>query len=387
MTNPEDTLVDNRSLGLQSEIDERRRQISTDGYPISVGELINLYRDRELDIHPEFQRFFRWSLAQRSRLIESLLLGIPIPSIFVNQRADGVWDVVDGLQRLSTIFEFAGILLGPDGTLRQASRLERTEYLPSLEGMVWESDSATESFTAAQRLFIKRAAIDVKIIKRESDPNAKFDLFQRLNTGGSQLSQQELRNCLLIMVDPAFYEWLTVLRSNDSFQAAAAQSDRSVLEQYDLELVVRFLALVDLPDGELKSIEDMHDFLTKWSRDAAVDNRFDRAAAGRRFGSTFDVIFKALGEDAFRRYDEDKARFLGGFSVSAFEAVSVGVASNLDQWTRLSDADAQTQLTQRVKSLWSDPLYKERSGSGIRASGRVPHTIPLGRRLFNNAAL
>lgn len=92
-------------MTLQTEIDARRREIHTEGYPMSIGEVVNLYRDDELDIHPEFQRFFRWTPFQKSRFIESLLLGIPIPSVFVNQREDGVWDVVDGLQRLSTTQE------------------------------------------------------------------------------------------------------------------------------------------------------------------------------------------------------------------------------------------------------------------------------------------
>src|SRR5438093_6944280 len=95
---------------LQNEITERRRLISTDAYAMSIGELLNLYRDDELDVHPEFQRVFRWTDTQKTRLIESILLGIPIPPIFVAQRTDGVWDVVDGVQRLSTILQFIGEL-------------------------------------------------------------------------------------------------------------------------------------------------------------------------------------------------------------------------------------------------------------------------------------
>src|SRR5215203_2108938 len=127
-------------MSLSEEIAERRQAINTDAYSMSVGELTNLYRDEELDIHPEFQRFFRWSDAQKSRFIESLLLGIPIPSIFVHQRRDGVWDVIDGLQRLSTIFEFLGALKNEDGTPVEPSTLQGTAYLPSLEGLKWESD-------------------------------------------------------------------------------------------------------------------------------------------------------------------------------------------------------------------------------------------------------
>ena len=107
---------------------------------MSIGELINLYRDGELDIHPEFQRFYRWSGTQKSRLIESILLGIPIPSIFVSQRDDGVWDVIDGLQRLSTIFQLVGQLKDESNNEVEPLTLRRTKYLPSLEGKKWDDD-------------------------------------------------------------------------------------------------------------------------------------------------------------------------------------------------------------------------------------------------------
>ena len=97
-------------MSLDDEINAKRREIRTDGYPMSIGEWISLYEKDEIDIHPEFQRFFRWTKTQGTKLIESILLGIPIPPIFVSQRRDGVWDVVDGLQRLSTIYQLIGIL-------------------------------------------------------------------------------------------------------------------------------------------------------------------------------------------------------------------------------------------------------------------------------------
>ena len=98
-------------MALQDEIDQKRREIRTDGYAMSIGEWINLYEKGELDIHPEFQRFYRWSEIQKTNLIESILLGIPIPPIFVSQRKDGIWDVVDGVQRLSTIFQLLNGLI------------------------------------------------------------------------------------------------------------------------------------------------------------------------------------------------------------------------------------------------------------------------------------
>src|SRR4051794_34994136 len=100
-------------MSLKSEVDSKRREISADNLSMSIGEILNLYKDHELDIHPEFQRVFRWGKQQKSRLIESLLLGIPLPPIYVAVSEEGVWEVIDGVQRLSTIFEFMGDLKGP----------------------------------------------------------------------------------------------------------------------------------------------------------------------------------------------------------------------------------------------------------------------------------
>ena len=171
-------------MGLDQEIEARRAEVRTDGYPMSIGELINLYRDEELDIHPEFQRWFRWSQEQKSRLIESILLGIPIPSIFVSQRADGVWDVIDGLQRLSTIFALTGDLRDSHGRKLDPLVLTQTKYLPSLEGKTWEGDGIDAGIGVVNQRLIRRAKIDIKIIQRESSESTKFELFSTLEHWG-----------------------------------------------------------------------------------------------------------------------------------------------------------------------------------------------------------
>lgn len=79
-------------MSLREEIQEKRKEIVVDAYAMSIGEIVNLYNDEELDVHPEFQRFFRWDDNQKTRLIESILLGIPIPPIFVSQKTNGKWD-------------------------------------------------------------------------------------------------------------------------------------------------------------------------------------------------------------------------------------------------------------------------------------------------------
>jgi uncharacterized protein with ParB-like and HNH nuclease domain len=92
---------------------------------------VNMYKDSELVINPDFQRLFRWEIGQKSRLIESLLLGIPLPSIFVFERDDATWELIDGLQRVSTLLEFMGQLKDPiSGNLVPPTALSATKYLP-----------------------------------------------------------------------------------------------------------------------------------------------------------------------------------------------------------------------------------------------------------------
>lgn len=289
-------------MNLAQEIEEKRSTIHTDGYPMSIGELTNLYRDDELDIHPEFQRFFRWSPEQKSRLIESLLLGIPIPSIFVQQRQDGVWDVIDGLQRLSTIFELVGLLKDENDKAVPHLKLIGTKHLPSLAGKRWEGEG--ESLSREQQLLVKRSKLDVKIVLRESDESSKFELFQRLNTGGSPLSNQELRNCLLIMIDRQFYSWLANLAKDENFRACAAMTERNLDEQYDLELIVRFLVFRNIALPRLKKVGDVGEFITDEISNMARDSNFDRDLEEDAFKFTFRHLATELEDNSFRRFDK-----------------------------------------------------------------------------------
>jgi uncharacterized protein with ParB-like and HNH nuclease domain len=95
---------------LESEISHERERLSSDRMDISFGELISLYKNKELLIRPEYQRLFRWNKKQKTSLIESILLGIPIPPIFVAEDKEGIWELVDGLQRVSTFISFFGDL-------------------------------------------------------------------------------------------------------------------------------------------------------------------------------------------------------------------------------------------------------------------------------------
>lgn len=367
---------------LMAQVEAKAKEIHTDAYPMSIGELMSIYRDGDLDIHPEFQRFFRWTELQRSKFIESILLGIPIPSLFVSQRDDGIWDVVDGVQRLSTIFEFTGILRDKDFNIKNPSTLVSTEYLPELEGMRWQDEDAPEhSFPEVLRRDFKRQKVDLKIIKKESDDNTKFDLFERLNTLGSKLSDQEVRNCLLVMINPDFYTWLQELAEFDDFRATIRLSDRALEERYDLELLLRFILLVRAPNSQLQGIKDLDAYITTGMRQIAADSTFDRAAEAKVFRTTFSILNKALGENTFTRQDGGRGR--GGFLISLYEVIAAGLGYRIQQdSSNIPTAQAVKEVTLRVGESEEFRMY---SRSGTSASSRMPRLVPFGRELFADA--
>ena len=364
---------------LQKQIDEQRMQIRTDSYAMSVSEWASLYEGNEIDIHPEFQRFFRWTSFQKSRLIESILLGIPIPPIFVSQRGDGIWDVVDGLQRLSTIYEFMGILKDAQGNDKPKLKLERPNLLTALEGKMWDEEADSPDYlTPQQRLIIKRSKIDVNIILRESDTNTKYELFNRLNTGGTQLSDQEVRNSILVMLNPALFESMNELAVNEKFREIVALTDRALEERYDLDLITRFFVFRAMSEGDLKRVGDLNDFMTEQIQKIARNPDFDIQQAKDAFVRTIDLLHSTLGNESFKKYDQSRNKFLGGFTISAFEGIALGIAYH---YPNLLNVTAQ-ELKDRCVRMWNHPEFVTNTGMGVAASRRLPHTIRIGRDIF-----
>lgn len=364
---------------LEEEIAERRRAIFTDGYAMSIGELTNLYKDNELDVHPEFQRIFRWDDTQKTRLIESLLLGIPLPSIFVAQAENGSWDVVDGVQRLSTILQFQGVLTDDDGALVQPLALEATRLLPSLEGKVWEDpEDSSRSLTQAQRLDLKRAKLDLKIVKRESSTESKYDLFQRLNSYGSQATPQEVRSCILIGTDQTFYSWLGELANNEDFLATLALSERLISEQYHFELALRFIIFRRFDGDAIGSIGNLGDFLTSAALEACLNPDFNRDIEGQAFRDTFRLLNEIGSDSVFKRWNPTKGRFQGPFLNTAFEVIGMGLGYHVHPHGNAVATDA----LEKAKIFWSNTQFSTGFATGVRADTRMARTIPLGRQLF-----
>ena len=358
---------------LEEQLNAARHRVVTDGYEMSIGELVSLYRNNELVIDPAFQRLFRWDEGRKTSFVESLLLGIPTPPIFVFQSDDGTWELVDGLQRTSTILEFMGALCDSDGHPKEPSVLMSTKQLPSLEGVTWNATSEP-CLTPAQKLDLRRARLRVEILKRESDDTAKYELFQRLNTGGAPLSEQEVRNCTMVMINPSLYEWLQKLSEYSPFVNSTSMTETAISKQADIELVLRFFAFLEVP---YQKGLDVHKYLSNAAITLAMDETFDLDIQQKTFSSTFDIIHKALGEDSFRRWDGTS--FSGKFLHSVFEVVASGIANNLDQYTALENGEVKRLIVKRSQELWSNEIFKKYSGAGVRGTDRLANLLPMAK--------
>lgn len=360
-------------MALEDEVQTASTEIVSDGYEMSVGEILNLYRDQELNIDPAFQRLFRWDATRKTRFIESLLLGIPIPPIFVFQDENGIWELIDGLQRLSTLFEFVGVLHVDDKSLPPLV-LEGTNFLPSLSLKTWEDVEAegTEGIGQALQLRIKRARLRVEILKQDSDPIAKFELFQRLNTGGVSLSEQEVRNCVTVMVNKRFHDWLFELSTFAEFVNTTSQTEDAIAAQASVELVLRYLAFLHEP---YTPGLDVHEYLDKVAVELATREDLNLDNERRIFQLTFTFLHNALGDSAFKRWDGE--RFRGKFLMSVYEVLSSGIAKNIEAFEAMGEVERDAFIQNKARDLWNNEIFQRNSGGGVRGTTRLQNLLPM----------
>jgi hypothetical protein len=368
---------------LNEEIESASRLVKTDAYQMSVGEIVNMYKDGELQINPDFQRLFRWQIGQKAKLIESILLGIPLPSIFVFEREDSKWELVDGLQRISTILEFMGELKKPETTEKyEATTLVATKYLPSLNNLVWKkSDIAEETpeieqnaLTAPQQLTIKRCRISVEILKRPSDEATKYDLFQRLNSGGIAANPQELRNCITIMVNRSYAEFLKSLAELDVAKTVLAISEEQIEKQKNMEYVSRFMVHTYVPyDGKLDVEEYIDEGIVKLALECEMQK------SGSAFRDTFTFLNNALGGNSLRRIQNGE--HVGRIGLAAFECIAVGIAKNIQSIR--AKPDPVEYVRQRIEEFWNLPDSGQFYAQGLRGTVRIQRTVTFGSDWFS----
>ncbi|WP_414048097.1 DUF262 domain-containing protein [Macrococcus equi] len=370
-------LIDN----LEEEIRNKSKEIYTDSLSMSIGELASMYKDKELELQPEYQRFFRWSNSQKTKFIESILLGIPIPPVFVYQKQDGIMAVVDGLQRLATIFQFMELLdLDDDREEKEEFKLLGTEFLPSLSERTW---SGANSITQERKLIFKRARLDLKIIKYNSDIDAQFELFQRLNTGGSSLTQQEIRNSLMIMENNEFFNEFENLTKDIDFKGCLPLTKRSIDEKEDMEYAIRFLIYRDFSSIEvIKGTEDVAPYLTSRMIKIIRDKEFDFVNEKQIFIKTFELLNEILGEDSFKKYDYSKEKFVGPVSISLYEAIVPGISEYIKKHEDIS-REQKESLKDKIMKISNDENFIARK-KAHRPILRMKNLIEYSREYFSD---
>lgn len=359
--------VANFDIGLETEsVAEQsspnfEREIRTSAVDFSFGELLNLHRDKEIVIRPEYQRLFRWSNEQRSRLIESVIMGLPIPPIFLIENDDGVLELIDGLQRTSSVLQF----LDHEAIDQPPLTLIGCDFLTDINGKKFED---LETVT---KLKIKRTPIRATIINKSGDAFVKYELFKRLNTGGSLLSAQEIRNCSSRMVEggAAFYETLQALASNPDFVTAISRLPDTMKEQKaNEELVLRFFALILSRDTFKGNIEE---WLDGYMEAILFQNlEFDSALQSTFFSKVFSVIAAKFGDQAFTRFNSH-GEATGRLAPAYYEAVCATVAAHLEEVEKISD----TELLDRLKAAFESAPFKEATGPGANTIPKLHQRI------------
>ena len=297
--------------------------------------LVKKLKDKQIAV-PPFQRRFVWSLTQSSKLVESFLLGLPVPPIFLYVQQNSTLLVVDGQQRLKSIAYFFEGLWGEEVKgKRPVFRLTGLNPKSPFADKTMDDLKDTD-YPAYQRL--NDAVLRSFQIKQldPKDDTSIYHVFERLNTGGSLLRGQEIRNCIYhgtlnetMLTLNAFSTWRAIL-------GKPAEDPR----RRDVELILRFLSL-HFSDGEYE--KPMKDFMSVFMSRHRNPPAKTLKQYQQMFQQTITAVFKALGEKPFH--------IRAGLNVAAFDAVTNAFASHL--------SSIPTDIKSRYQRLLKDTNFVE----------------------------
>jgi len=300
------------AIKIQEELDKNRRTVSFDSYDITVRQIYDMVTERMIDVAPEYQRHFVWDEARQSQLIESIFLGIPVPSLFMATNKDSSWEVIDGLQRLTTIVNFVGTeevirQMNPNGTKLVLRGLEK------LESMV---GSKFEDLASPVQLMFLTRPLRITVLNDRSDFDLRYDLFERLNTGGVSLHPQEIRNCVFL---GEFNDFLKECSMNEDFRAVVKLTANAARTGNMEELVLKFFAYYEDRDHFVHSVKGfLNDYMEK--KTTSFKNR---PGLKYIFNSTFSFLRETLPNGIVRANRPNITPLI------LFEAISIGVADAL----------------------------------------------------------
>lgn len=292
--------------------DDSLFNISSWGADLSFRELISMYEDDEL-LKPELQRKYVWDKTEASRFIESILLGLPVPSIFLAQSGSQKL-IVDGYQRIMTVYDYVkrGVF-SADG---KAFKLSNSEKI----NQRWRNKSFVELSTDDQRK-IRSTTIHAIVFeqkKPENDDTSLYQIFERINTSGRSLTPQEIRNCVY---QGTFNSLLFELNENTTWRklfGAVVPDSR----MRDLEYILRFFVMKteDILKSDAKQIslkKSLNSFMDNHRNDTAEDISKFRS----EFLHTVEAVNSSVGEKAFRNLA--KNGFSKKFHPAIFDAIMV----------------------------------------------------------------
>lgn len=346
---------------LETSVIEKRNSLKTDRLDMSFGELMNMFEDGDLFITPEYQRVFRWSNFQQTRFIESVLLGIPIPPIFVAEDNNGKWEVVDGLQRISTIFSFFGILT--DLPEKNNSTLTQGELITALEGV------NIDTLPIKLKTTIKRAVCRVEVVRWDSLEDIRYELFNRLNTGASPLSDQEIRNCIFRSYPVDLNQVLRDVAGLKKFNDLIAPSDRKKEEMFLEELTLRFFAFKYL-EGEFKTT--VPQFLSEFMRSVSTGElQFNLLEEKKYLERVIELLNDNYGKSIFRPK--------GNFALHIYDSLAYTIPKifpNID--------GNEESIIDRIEALTQDHEYND-IGTSTFSNMRIKKRMDRALEVFTSA--
>lgn len=278
---------DEEALDLPAE----ERRIFTQPLDLSVDQLVSKIDRDNLILQPEFQREYVWPPNKASLLIESILMRIPLPVVYLSETPDGDWEVVDGQQRLTSLYSFVRGHF-PDGT---PFRLGRLNVRNDIRG------KSFKELPRADQNAVLNYALRAVVLQKDSHPDLKFEVFERLNCGSVQLTDAELRNC---MYRGPYNDMLAELASNE-FLLRIRRANAPHKRMEDRQLILRFLAMKR--NSHLNYRGSMKQFMNR----EMIQHRYATPAQIAEmkgwFQNAIECAWLVFGENAFRRWSPGDA--------------------------------------------------------------------------------
>lgn len=336
---------------IRSEIDDDYSDdslfnISSWGADLSFRELISMYEEDEL-VKPELQRKYVWDKVEASRFIESILLGLPVPSIFLAQSGSQKL-IVDGYQRIMTVYDYVRGIFSTD---KKVFRLSNSDKINAR----WRNKAFSELSTDDQRK-IKSTTIHAIIFeqkKPENDDTSLYQVFERINTSGRTLTPQEIRNCVY---QGSFNTMLFEINENRTWRELFG-TEVVDSRMRDLEYILRFFTMKtgNILDTESKQIslkKSLNDFMQKHKEDDLVSiQKFKN-----EFEKIVQLVYDHIGKDAFRNYNRGK--FSKKFHPAIFDAIMVAVFLIDKQGIPLTDVFVEKHIALLENQEFKDATSK-----------------------------